>query len=881
MRRFLLFTGVALGLLALGNKAFALEDGDYVYTTSARYQVISGSSNLVTNGYFTNTDYSDSEFGWTDADGANLGTYLSIEPNAGPNGENVLLSSSGSSSSLMQAIPFTAGKQYIITLQIKGVEDAPTYYGSSTSSNFVDVYALKDKDGDQDDSNNYQTIADYDYVTSDWHEISFAFADESLEDGYIIILLQNLTAETLVGNFEVREVEQVGDDREVNSFLEEAISLIESGEFPSDENGFAEAVYGVYYSGLEDPSMWDSMDEVTSVLTELEDMREIWLDENSSDASDYFSSFSPSSWSKYNAGTLSSIGSWTFTGAASRWGHSSGSEYGYYYYSNGYNLGWGKAEIAQTDMPSGRYLWAIESYIKKLATGRDYSGSSSKQIPFYSYKITNEAYVFFGDTKVMIDTLSYDAGKYYVFADLEEGDTLKAGIYFPGFGDEDGSDGGGYFYFGNPEIRLLGTSATDAANAAYIEDIITQQTELALRLEYAKEDLELGYPWGTDSLQNAIDVWGAVYDESLSYVTSEGLVDGVSVDDIPEDYDDSLLVAVRQMNYARNYYASVNSPYTTLVAYVVTAQSYLDDATYSEASSSSRSALEDLISSANSLIANVSSDVDNSDEFTSLYNDLMDAITAFTMSAASYSNPAEILYSNNSFEDDGDDWDVTTESGNGALKYGADSNFTDGYKAYAYRGNAASPQNKVRRSLTITEPGVYEFYAQAYALNTNESKYNSLWNGLTGEDSVRTANVFIFFGLVDEYSKQDVFTYQENFGDYSVGYDTLGEFIILYTKTTDSSVEEEVEFGFNALSNGYDDDGEALEAGANIYGFGSTHLYYFGSEESYAAGISAAKANEIQADDYVYSISGVRMGKASDNLPKGVYISKGQKFIVK
>lgn len=881
MRRNLLLFAVACGMMSVGQGALALDNGDYVYTTDARYQVAVEGDNLVTNGYFTVTDPSAADFGWTDADGAQIGTSMSVETGQGPNGENVLMSTSGSSSSLKQVVPFEAGKQYVFTMKIKGVEDAPTYYGLSTSSNFVDVYAVKDADGSQDSDNNYQTIASYDYVTSDWHDITFAFTDESLEDGYIVILLKELTNETLVGNFEIREVTQVGDDRLVNDFCEEALELIESGYFPSDENGFAEAVQSVYYGGLEDPSMWDSMDEVSSVVAELEDMREIWLDENSTDVSSSFSSFDPSSWGKYNNGTLSSIGDWSFSGKDSRWGHSSGSAYGNYYYSSSYKLGWGQAQLTKTEMTAGKYMWAISGHIKKVVRGYTNTGSSSTTIPLYSYSVTNGAYVFFGDTKVYIDSMTYSDSRRYVFAELAEGDTLKAGIYFPGFGDEEGTDGGGTFYFGYPEIRLIGTSASDAANAAYIESIVTQQAVLAERLELAKEDLEKGLPWGADSLQNAISVWTPVYEASLAYVTSEGLVDGVSIDDVPEDYDETLLYAVRQMGYARTYFSNANSAYTTLVDYVAEAQAYLDNEAYSGATTAARSALESKIAEANTLIANVSSDVDNSDEFTALYDELMAAITAYTVSAASFTNPSEILYTNPTFADGSTDWDVTAESGNGAIKYGADAGFTDGYKAYASRGNSAFPQNKVRRALTITEPGVYKFYAQAYAYNTNSSKYSSLWNGLSGEDSIRTANIYIFFGLVDEYEKVDVLTYQENFGDQSVSYDQLGEFAILYTKTSASSVEEEIEFGFSALSNGYDDDGEALNAGCNNYGFGSTHLYYYGSEQVYADGISAAKAEQIQADDYVYSLSGVRMGKASDNLPKGVYIAKGQKFIVK
>ena len=869
-----------LGLIYAGTQIWALDGGDYIYTRTARYKVNLESENLVTNGYFTVTDYTSSSFGWTDADGSNIGTNMAIEPSAGPNGENVLMSTSTSESSLKQAIPFEGGKQYIITMKIKGPSNGPTYFSSSTSNNYVDVYAVKDADGDQDDDNNYQTIATYDCVTTSWGDITFAFADESGDDGYIVILLKRLTEETLVGNFEVREATQVGDDREINTLLEDAQMLIESGEFTEDNSGFADAVEGVYYSGIEDPSIWDEIDNATSMVTELSALQEEWMDETSCDMSDYFSSFDPYNWSAFNNNTgTKSVGSWKFSSTASRWGHTSGSYYGSYAYPSNYSLGWGNAELWQTDMPAGRYMFSLTTYAKKTTSGVDKSGSTSYYIDNYSYYVTNGAYIYFGDTKLEIDTMAnYSGKKYYVFGDLAEGDTLKAGFYFPGFGDSTGSDGGGYFYFGYPEIRFMGLSAEDAENQLYVEDIATQQAALLAQLEAAQALLNT-LPWGNDTLQTTIDTYTSYYNASLLYVTADGeLADGIDYDDIPEDYDDLLSTYKTIVSSVRSYYTSLNEPYSDLVELVETAEAYLVDETMSSASSTSRAALQSEIDEANALIDAATSEV-QTDEFEAAYEELSSAIQDFRFSCASFTNPGEIEYTNNSFQlQSSSGWDV---SGSSYWKYHTDTNFADGYSAYIWRGYTAWEKGKIRREVTVTEPGVYEFYCQAYAMNHYASYYNTLWNGLTGEDSVRSANINVFFGFVDEAETVDVLTYQENFSTNWLTYDELRDFTILYTKTTDASVEETLEFGFNALQNGYDDDGNSLGAGCNSYGFGSTHIYYFGSEETYADGIASAKAEEIQADDYVYSLSGVRVGKASDNLPKGVYIAKGKKFIVK
>ena len=863
------------GLLLIGSQAFAYEAGDYVYTRTARFQIGAEAENLVVNGDFSETDYTSSSFGWTDTDGANLGTYMTIEPSAGPNGENVIYSVS-TSGSMMQAVPFSTGKQYVITMQVKGPDAAVTYYGSSSSSNFIDVYAVKDAAGDQDDDNNYQAIASYDAIFTTWNEISFSFADESGEDGYIVILVKSLTAETLIGNFEVWEATQVGDDREVRTLLEDSQMLIESGQFPNDDNGFAEAVEEIYYLTLEDETAWDDLDNTTSLVDELTDMREIWYDENSSSMEDYFSKFDPYSMSKWNPGSDGSsyCGDWVLTGANSaRWGHSSGAYYIRYEYSAAYTLGWGQATLTQTDMPAGTYLFALNLYTTKYERGYDYAGSNSYYIPNYSNFITG-GYIFFNNDTTFIDTLDNYSGKdYFVIGTLEEGDTLQAGAYFPGF-----DSGGGVFRVGYPVMRLIGVTAEDAANQVYLESIATQQAALLAQIEAATAELNT-LPWGNDTLQTTITTYTAYYNTSLLYVTVDGeLVDGITFDDIPEDYDETLEDYEDAVSSVRSYYSSLNEPYEDLIELVATAQSYLEDESMSGASSSTRSTLQTEIDESNALIAGVTS-TEQTDEFEAAYDELSDAIQAFRFSCASYLNPGEVEYTNNTFQLlSSSGWDVT---GSSYWKYSSDSGFTDGYKAYIWRGYSVGEKGKIRREIDITEPGVYQFYFESYAFNDYESYYNALWNGLTGEDSVRSANIKGFFGLVDESETVDVLSHQENFNSSWTAPDEYRPFVILYTKTTDSSVTETLEFGYDALSNGYDDDGESLGGYCNSYAFSSTHIYYFGSEETYADGIAAAKAEEIQADDYVYSLSGVRVGKASDSLPKGIYVAKGKKFIVK
>ena len=862
-------------LLALSN-AFALEGGDYIYTRDGRFKIALESENLVTNGYFTLTDYTSSDFGWTDADGGNLGVYMAIEPNAGPNGENVMYSVS-TESSMKQAIPYSTGKTYVITMKVKGPANTPTVYAKSTSNNYIDVYAVKDADGDLDSDNNYQRIAYYDAIETDWTDITFSFADETGYDGYLVILIQRLTAETLIGNIEIREAEAVGDDREVGELLENAIMLIESGEFSSDETGFADAVYEVEEQLETDPSVYDNFDDIESLQYELSNLQDTWMDESSCSMAYYFEDFLPSEWGKYNPGTgFTSIGNWTFTG--SRWGHASGSDYAQYAYPSNVTLGRGIAELTQTGLPAGRYMFSVEAYSIKYASGVwATTGESSYYIPNYSYYVTNGAYLYIGEDQAEIDTLdNYEAHRYYVFGEIQEGDTLKAGIYFPGF-----TSGGGVFYFGNPEIRLMGKSAEVAEQEQFLEEFVAQQANLIDMITQAQSYLDMGYPWQRDELQTTTDSCQIVYNESLSLVCDGTFADGVEYEDIDSDWPELLEQAVENLESEISSFLSTNETYITLVEYVAEAQNILSDESYSEATEESRTALSQEIETAQQLIDSATSE-DNSEEFQTEYDILVALVASFQISCASYTNPVEIEYSNNDFSElSATGWTATGQSDNGGWKYAAASDFTGGYKIYVSRGYANFSKNKVCRTLTITEPGVYEFKAQAYAVNTYQTYYDALWNGLSGEDSLRSANIKMYFGLVDEAEEVDVLTRQENFGTDYWYYDEVRDYAILYTKTSDSSVEESVEIGFDAMSNGKDDDGNSLGGGANLYGFGSTHIYYYGSEENYSSAISSIYSDNKNKDGKIYSLTGVCLGTSASKLNKGIYIRDGKKFMIR
>ena len=97
MKKFLLLQLFALvGFVA----ANAHNLGDYVYTSTAKYKVVS--MNMIRNNQFSSTD------GWFQVDGSSVSPDVwSVEQAAGPNGENALMSygSADAATAIFTSVP--------------------------------------------------------------------------------------------------------------------------------------------------------------------------------------------------------------------------------------------------------------------------------------------------------------------------------------------------------------------------------------------------------------------------------------------------------------------------------------------------------------------------------------------------------------------------------------------------------------------------------------------------------------------------------------------------------------------------------------------------------------------------------------------------------
>lgn len=865
-KRFLL---QVVGLLCAVS-SFALSYGDYVYTPTARFKVTG--DNIVTNGSFTNQDVTSADFGWyANAEFATLGMdYWSVEPGAGPNGETVLQSiSTDENATLYQSIPYEATKSYIITFKIKGPEDVMSEV-TAGQLNFINVYASEDGSATVIDGGQ---VATGEVIGTDWTEITYSFTDpvEGGKAGFLVINMGRLAYGTQITGFEVREVSPVYDDRIAQRALNYCKALVNSGEFTNGVENFND-VLSQMEAMVTDPSQSEDQATMESLLAALDEEREAFLDENSSDVMSYITNGWVSSWPKFNNGDgKTSQGDWVFAGAASRWGHASGAAYGNYSFPSNYDLGWGTATIVKSGMKAGRYMFAAEAlalkYVKTAAAG--YYGAN------YAVKVDGFK-MFVGNDTTDCGTLDNRVfNTYFAFGNIAEGENLTAGMYFPGF--EPGT-GGGTFQFASKSLRILGVTAEQIAHEKLVSDIHDQQVELLKRINLAKADLESTLPWGRDDLSAAITVAEEAYEASLVYVSADGEDLGL---DIPEDYANVVLEAVRAMNSARNAFSTINVPYTNLVNYVAVAQASYDNEANAGASASARVALKEAIDAANAMIANVTSEPD-ADAFNTMLADLQAAVTAFEFSTATFSNPTDLVIVNPSFKENSGQksgkcvgWDLTLQSDSkGWFFFGADDHFEMGYRCYVSRGHTADSRNKAIQKITVSQKGMYAFKTQAYAVNVDQKTYNQMWNGMSGEDSLRISGICLFFGTENAPDSVDVCTHQEHFGNNQWDYDELRDYIIYYDKKTDG--EEVLEFGMDGLNNGV-----PMGRGCNIYGFGSNHIYYFGDTENFTNGVEDIAGATKIGSSAVYTISGIKVANSTEALPKGVYIRGGKKFVVK
>ena len=929
MKKFLLLQLFALvGFVA----ANAHNLGDYVYTSTAKYKVVS--MNMIRNNQFSSTD------GWFQVDGSSVSPDVwSVEQAAGPNGENALMSygSADAATAIFTSVPYEVGKTYIVSFDIiAGDEGAQATSATSTETNYVNVFS--NSDGDINGTTNYQSVGESFTTPLEWTNVSFAIGDTITggSTGNIYIAFGRLSSGTMITNIEVVEVQQVFDTRVVERALGYYQSVVETGLFTNDPEEFVEGplstLAGVYAAAeAGDPDMQlliDNVSEMEGLLNEVAEGFTTYLDANSASMGNKINNYDIQKWTKFNNGdNKTNMGDWYFYGTSNRWGHPNNDVEANYSYPGSYDLGPGYIYIQKPQAAlgyAGKYFFACDLRAQRYFEKKIDGGYYGIDYSFYS----EGSKLFFGNDSVALPTLdNRTPTRHFIVGELAEGDTLRVGAWFPGFDDK-----GGTFRISNAELRLIGKTTAEINHDVFVSDIISQQNALQSAYEACLATMEdANYPWDNDSIQRAIDTWYGCLAESYAWVTPEGEVgpewwqdQSVEEKAFRDEKYNYLVTAVRGLQNARTYVINQNKPYNDLIAKVAEAEAICNDPSYVQ-SGADMTAVKELIAQAKEMIANVTPSYDG-DNFNNTISEINAALDAMKMSVAGYGREADLVIINPFFSANGArgngntvkptgwlDSSYDSENGsdktNGNPRFKKDDNWEGGYFVEVWRGYTAYPKNKVQQSISVEDKGLYIYQADAYAGNEGKNNRAEDDKMIVMVDRLDANGNVVYEQVPDsmevgtddagnpiyEYFTTDVAVQDTTYvtgvclvlGDeYAESLDSIhvhSDYPDLYTPKTyrmeyvNTQGAMSLKFGLDAIGN----------LGCNLYGFGANHIYYCGDADKYhqdqALGIEAKPVDLLQqASKGVYNLQGIKVADKLDaNLPKGIYIFGNQKYIVR
>lgn len=844
-----------LALLLTTLSSMALNVGDYVYTWTGRCKVVS--QNLVVNPSFEAVDPTAADFGWNGG-GEN---YISSDVWAiAEEGHAIESLSSGTPSLLMQNIAVESGKTYLISMKVKSAQTV-SCVPFEGSLNRISVSYKAGGAADSTVISTNEAMPEGEWTTLQWEIKNVA------EDGVISIIFSQLYEGTQITDIELVRASVVFDDRIYQRKLAYINAILASGEMPEGVEEFQELL-AEYDEMAKDPETADDNNTMEGMMSDIDSEFNNYMLLNSADYMGNISKGLFSSWGKQQK--PATVGDWVLEGG--RWFSNNGENLCRYEFPGNFELNPANAHIVKDGVTPGRYMFAVDAMAIGYSTSKINEGYYNND---FTVSTVNDpegqhAYLFCGADSIAENRKNIEPYSsrfyqtYFIFGNVGEDGHLDIGIHFPGFTHAKG----GVFRLQDARLRLVGLSQTALDRAEYVKRIIAQQNALRDFFPIYQALIDsTGYVWGKQALRDTMDVYRPLYEESLAYVDADGK--DLDNDAMPEDYDTILKGYVSAMSKTRSTFFALNRPYTNLVDYIVVAQATLDDEAYAKATAATRTALTDCLASSRALIdATTEADTANAANYTAKLQELKDTEYAFKESCASFENPADVVIVNPTFADGWNGWQTELESGSGMMKNNqAVAEFNTGKGATVWRGNTAFPKNAMWQEITLKKAGVYRFSAQAFAYNENTSSQNAMWNGLSGEDSIRNSGIRMWFG------KQ----YTENASDSVIVCTNINErdrtYELVYTKDTDA--EEIFEFGLDARHNG-----EPAGKGCNTYGFGNCRLVFMGAKDAYETGINnAAAVIEPKSALYTYTLSGVRVNGAA--LTKGVYVRGGRKFVVK
>lgn len=886
--------------------AYAYNAGDYIYTNTAKYKATS--ENLVANGTFS--EGAGGFDGWFDENGNELNSAAwAVTTNAGPHGENVLESLTGApeGTNICVSNVWTGMTGfYTISYWIKGVA-ATTSTTTRGASNYLDFFVNSDGSVIKTGARQVADVVSY---NTEWTQVIDTV--EMHTGDYLVFLSSKLSTGTQITDFQINQVVEVYDTRVMERLVDYAEKLAAEPDLSNGKDDF-EGLIGILKENLADPTQSESLETMEALMEQFNEALIEYLDMNSCDTySGDWSTRKSENWNNLNNanfdGKWYTIGSrWGFSSngvdRAHAWGdlQADGTPYPYVGYlerpendgyvlsagiqrGNNMNLGAVGVRVERTDLGPGKYFIAIEA--------QEVAASNNKAPYGENHNLVFEGPSLFvgGDTIVMrpateveleniaagLDTKRYTETsdtlngyywkRYFMIGEVKEGETVQAGFIFPGYND----NRGGRASLRNPMFRMIGKPQLDFDFEVAVKEVIVQQVALKERLDNYRTDVA-GYMWEKDSLERAYAVAQPLYDNSVTIVNPET---GVSTLEITKEnvallgtlknrdgLVGELLEQVNAMNRAKNWVISSNAIQDELKETVAYGQTSLDNPLTAGAPADLKAALQTAIAEGQALIDGIS-EVNQGEEFRAAIKKIIAAKEAYDVSVASRNYPGPIAIENASFEKNSGNittatpftnngWNYTAAGTFKQWQFGTSDWFDGGHNCNQWRGSAVVPAGKAQQTVTLTQPGLYEYRAQAYACNDNIAQHLALATIIYDDEDVAIDTTYnampvrLFFGLdgrPDSIAVSKSIAPGANssatpnnpwkiYGPYYPWY-----YSVFYLKTGTEPVV--VEFGMeaDAIDVGY---------GMNGFGFGSNKVYFVGPEDKYLADTDEALKAKI------------------------------------
>ncbi|MBQ9357899.1 MAG: hypothetical protein IJT98_11515 [Prevotella sp.] len=886
MKKKLLFAACAL-LCAVSASA-----DDFLYSSTAKYKI--DGPNVVENGDFHDVDLG----GWTNGLAEAVdGTTWGVETKVGPNGENAIKSlaanydaDNGGTSTLVGTWPVSRGF-YIISYWVKSPSVLSSTIAGAGSTNYINFFY--NADGDNTVTTAYAPLT---ALTTEWSQVVIPAQVDA--DGFIVFNAYNIATDVMFTNFEIRTATEVYDTRVPQRYVDYVSKLMAEPDFAAgaEELGILDYLEILKEMIGEDP---ETGDDITSFIDDTFEpifqeyinsvagntVSRIAKDENDNDitVASYLTSWT--SWGYYNWNNMSTRGTWTFEGG--RWGFSPNNESlerpaddGYVASAGiqtSYNLENVGLRIASgafnnTSIKAGRYMFQIEAQAV---------AASNKAAPYGADPsvIITEPTIWLGKDTVLVenDTLNGNYWKkYYIIRDITEEDIanglqVSAGFKFPNMANGKG----GRYSLRNPEFRFIGKSQDDIDHLYAYDQLAVQQNAFKTRLDSAQKistyTQAQGYPWGHKVLQDSIDKYSVLYADLLTVVDANGIE--LQPDRVTLAFKDEILAAVQNMNRAINGFYSTNRYYQTLISDIAICNTSLNA---DQNAAGDKATFQTVISKAQAMVDATTTDADEVDAFNAMDEELLTAKEEFEKSCASRANPANLYVKNKNLNFESwsskstyssdqtvNGWEITIGADGKQWDIAPNNAYEFGHRASIWRGTSVGPNGRMKQTISITTPGVYEFRSRAFSAEYGDGakwpEYMAIaticgaildWDTFENApvDTIYHPNVRLFFGELGSVNDSITLTKcapadHLRRADGSLAYtrESPMEYSIIFIKEGSDSLT--MEFGLEALENG-------ATAGASTFGFGDNRLYYLGPKAAYETATDAdyqAAVNEAKA----------------------------------